>query len=80
VGIETEELTRFVNELLEAERAGARVALVWAATAGQNQIGDLLRAIHRDESRWCAMLHRHIDALGGDPAWQLPIRGSAWPA
>jgi hypothetical protein len=40
----------------------------------------LLRAIHRDESRWCAMLHRHIDALGGDPAWQLPIRGSAWPA
>ena len=71
MGIETEELARFLNELLEVERAGARVALVWAATEGQSQIGDLLRAIHRDESRWCAMLQRHIKALGGDPSWQV---------
>jgi Domain of unknown function (DUF6306) len=68
VGIETEELTHFLNELLEAERAGARVTLVWAATEGQSQIGVLLRTIHRDESRWCAMLHRHIELLGGDPS------------
>jgi hypothetical protein len=31
VSIETKELTHFLNELLEAERAGARVTLVWAA-------------------------------------------------
>jgi hypothetical protein len=30
VGIESEELTHFLNELLEAERAGARVTLIWA--------------------------------------------------
>ena len=31
MGIETEELTHFLNELLEAERAGARVTLIGAA-------------------------------------------------
>jgi hypothetical protein len=71
VSIDAEELTRFLNELHEAERPGARVTLMWAAAEGQSQIGVLLRTIHRDESRWCAMLHRHIELLGGDPSRQV---------
>ena len=63
-----EELTAFLNELLEAERAGARVALESARAAGPGPLAELLRTIQRDEARWCAMLHRHIQALGEKPS------------
>ena len=62
-----EELIAFLNEMLEAERAGARVTLESALTAGEDEMADLLRAIHRDEARWCALCLKWIGHLGGTP-------------
>ena len=60
-----EDLIAFLNELLEAERAGARVALESARAATDPAIVGLLDAIHHDEARWCAMLLRQIARLQG---------------
>jgi hypothetical protein len=57
------ELSAFLNELLEAERAGTGVALKSAQAADGTPYGDLLRDIHRDEARWCAMLLKQLKAL-----------------
>ena len=61
------ELAAFLNELLEAERAGTGVALKSAEAAGGTVLAGLLRDIHRDEARWCAMLLKQLRALG-EPA------------
>jgi len=45
-----DEVIAFLNELLEAERAGARVTLDSARAAGSSPIGQLMRAIHREKS------------------------------
>jgi Domain of unknown function (DUF6306) len=58
------EIAAFLNELLEAERAGTGVALRSAEAASGTPFVDLLRDIHRDEARWCAMLLRQLTALG----------------
>jgi nitronate monooxygenase len=63
-----DELLGFLNELLEAERAGARVTLDSAHATTSEATRNILRAIHRDEGRWCAMLARHIAALDGTPS------------
>jgi nitronate monooxygenase len=57
-----------LNELLEAERAGARVALRSAADATDAQLAALIGAIQRDEARWCGVLTRAIQALDGTPS------------
>jgi Domain of unknown function (DUF6306) len=62
------ELAAFLNELLEAERAGARVTLKSAREAGTGRIAELMQAIQRDEVRWCAMLIGHLKALGKTPS------------
>jgi nitronate monooxygenase len=61
-----EELLAFLNELLEAERAGARVTARTAADAPDAATKTLMRDIHRDEARWCAMLLKWIAHLQGD--------------
>lgn len=61
-------LAAALNELLEAERAGARVALDSAKEAGPGPTGELLREVQRDEGRWCEMLNRQIKALGAAPS------------
>ena len=58
------------NELLEAERAGARVTLESARAAGSSPLGKLLRSIQRDEARWCAVLLHQLKALGEQPSSQ----------
>ena len=63
--IPRDELIAVLNELLEAERAGAKVALESARDAGDPATAQLLEAIREDEARWCAMLLRHIKALQG---------------
>jgi hypothetical protein len=63
-----DELIQFLNELLEAERAGARVTLESAREAGETPVGEMMIAVQRDEARWCAMLARHVKALGGTPS------------
>jgi nitronate monooxygenase len=63
-----DELTTFLNELIEAERAGARVTLESAREAGIGPLVELLRTVQRDEARWCAMLVLHVKALGERPS------------
>lgn len=60
-----EELVAFLNELLEAERAGARITSESARTATDTKFVESLCAIHRDEARWCAMLIEQIARLDG---------------
>lgn len=63
--IPRDELIAVLNELLEAERAGAKVALESARDASDPATAELLEAIREDEARWCAMLLRHIKSLEG---------------
>lgn len=59
------DLVATLNELLEAERAGARVTLETARQAQHPSIVELMQYIQHDEARWCAMLLRRIRQLGG---------------
>ena len=68
---EKAELAAFLNELLEAERAGARVTLQSARAASAGPIANLMWTIQRDEARWCAMLIRHLKALGETPSTKV---------
>jgi nitronate monooxygenase len=63
-----DELSAILNELLEAERAGAKVTLESAREAGPGPLAELMRAVQGDESRWCAMLLRQLKALGRTPS------------
>lgn len=65
------ELLGALNELLEAERAGARVARETAqALAPSDPLHALVEDIQRDEVRWCGMLMRVIRALPATPSDQ----------
>lgn len=66
-----DELAPLLQELLEAERAGARVALESARGAADEPVAELMRAIHHDEAVWCAMLASHIKALGRPPSTRV---------
>lgn len=60
-----------LNELLEAERAGARVARETAqAIATSDPLHALVEDIQRDEVRWCGMLMRVIRSLPATPTDQ----------
>jgi len=59
-----DEIAAFLNELLEAERAGTGVALKSGEAAAGTRFADLLRDVHHDEARWCAMLLKQLKALG----------------
>ncbi|MGN6517149.1 MAG: nitronate monooxygenase [Rhizomicrobium sp.] len=63
-----EELIAFCNELLEAERAGARITARSAVEAKDAATRDLLRDIQKDEARWCAMMLKWIAHLDGTPS------------
>jgi hypothetical protein len=63
-----EDIIAFLNELLEAERAGARVCLETAREAAEPEINALAESIHRDEARWCAMLMEAVKRMGGVPS------------
>src|SRR3546814_5156898 len=62
------EIIAALQELLEAERAGARVALVSRSEAEAPDMKNLIETIHADESRWCAMLSREIKRLHAEPS------------
>lgn len=63
-----DEMLAELNRLLEAERAGARVALISARSAPNEDHAGLMRTVRADEARWCAMLSRQIRRLGGTPS------------
>jgi nitronate monooxygenase len=54
-----------LNELLEAERAGARVAMETVRDMPPCALTTLVHDVHEDEVRWCGMLMRTIRTLGG---------------
>lgn len=62
------ELLASLNELLEAERAGARVAMETGRDIQATDLAALLDDIHKDEVRWCGMLMRTIKSLGATPS------------
>lgn len=63
-----DEILAALNELLEGERAGARVAL--DSSKAKNPVGytELMQHVRKDEAHWCAMLTRQIQLLGGTPS------------
>jgi nitronate monooxygenase len=61
-------LVAFLNLLLEGERAGARGLGVMGARKMEPGLRTTLREIARDEARFCAMLTRQIERLGGTPS------------
>jgi hypothetical protein len=63
-----DELLALLNELLEAERAGAKVVGRLSIAAPDPAMATLLRGIAHDEGVFCAMLGRHIAQLGGTPS------------
>ncbi len=64
-----DELIALLNELLEAERAGARVTGETADEATDNApVAELMRAVQHDEARWCAMLAGRLEQLGAAPS------------
>lgn len=66
-----EELLASLNELLEAERAGARVAHETAEQMGvDHPMHGMVVDIQHDEVRWCGMLMRVIRALPATPSAQ----------
>lgn len=65
------ELVAFLNTLLEAERAGARICQRTAheaRDAGNEKLATLMAAVRDDEAHWCAVLSRAIRALEGEPS------------
>lgn len=63
-----DELLPALNELLEAERAGARVTLRTAREVAEPDLNSLVMSIHRDEARWCGVLTKAILRLQGAPS------------
>ena len=63
-----DELLAALNELLEAERAGARVALETANQIKGHGLAPLVIDIQQDEVRWCKMLLGVIGSLGYLPS------------
>jgi nitronate monooxygenase len=64
----TTEVLALLNELLEAERAGARGVREMSEQAAEARARTALREIARDEARFCVMLFGHITRLGGTPS------------
>jgi len=60
-----DELVTLLNTLLEAERAGVRVTAAYGAEAADPAARTALREVGIDEARFCAMLTRHVERLGG---------------
>ena len=62
------ELIVLLNLLLECERAGAQGVLALSRRAANAEAQAALHAVAADEARFCAMLTRHIERLGGTPS------------
>jgi Domain of unknown function (DUF6306) len=63
------DLVVLLNELLEAERAGARLLADWMAEAPMGSaLHERLKAVQRDEATNCAILIRHLQQAGGVPS------------
>lgn len=59
-----------LNELLEAERAGARVTLETIAQTEDPGLKQLVTQVHRDEVRWCGVLMGAVKSMQATPSTQ----------
>lgn len=66
--LDRQALLASLNELLEAERAGARLTLRSAADIDDAGLRALVASIHRDEVKWCGLLISAIQALEAAPS------------
>jgi nitronate monooxygenase len=66
-----QERLEFLNEMLEAERAGARVVLRTALETSDDKLRVFLHDVHRDEARWCALCLKWIAALDGEASRRI---------
>ncbi len=73
--VSREELLAALNELLEAERAGARVAMDTGREITAAELAALVGDIHKDEVHWCGMLMRNIKAIEGEAS---SVTGAFW--
>jgi iron-sulfur cluster repair di-iron protein len=62
------DLLAALNELLEAERAGARVAMETGREITAPELASLVEDIYKDEVRWCSMLMRTIKSMDATPS------------
>lgn len=63
-----DELLATLNELLEAERAGARTALAMLRETDDEALTGAVRTVHRGEVQWCGVLMAAIHKLYGSPS------------
>jgi hypothetical protein len=66
--LDRDSLVAELNTLLEAERAGARVAGRLISDAKRPELKALARVIQRDEIRWCRMLSAGLRTLQATPS------------
>lgn len=66
--LDREEVLSFLNVMLEAERAGARITALTATETTLPDMNELMRNVHHDEARWFAMLLKWIFRLEGTPS------------
>jgi hypothetical protein len=65
--VQRDALIALLNELLEAERAGARVASETASEIDDPELHRLVASIRQDEAHWCAVLVDAIRSLDATP-------------
>jgi hypothetical protein len=65
--LDRDSLVAELHVLLEAERAGAKVAAGLVAQAASPALKALAETIRRDEVRWCRMLTDALRGLGATP-------------
>ena len=65
------ELIAALNTLLEAERAGARVAARLVSESRDAELKALSTVIHTDEVHWCKALFQALVALGAEPSLEV---------
>lgn len=63
-----DEVIGALNELLEAERAGARVSMELARETDDDALRTIARGIWKDEVKWCGVLIRGIQACNAVPS------------
>jgi hypothetical protein len=68
-----DEILALLNELLEGERAGAQGLVRLAERQTSPRLAELLRAVGRDEGRFCVMLNAEIRRLGGTPTTRTGV-------
>lgn len=66
-GPDNASLCDFLNMLLEAERAGAKAAIVFCREYTEGPTAALVAQVRRDEAWCCGMLSAWVTRLGGTP-------------